>query len=310
MQEHENNLRKELGEKLQTGVTLRDYVSMAVGGVADYFYSADSIDELIKSVSAAVKLEIPFFVIGGGYNIIPSDSGFPGLVIKNSSSNIAFSGENSQVVVDSGVNIGTLITNAASKNLGGLEFLYGIPGTVGGAIYGNAGAFGFEIGEFVKNLIILVPDKNNIKIVKREHDWINFSYRSSKLKNDYEANEQKPVILTARIQLIQRRHDEIAKIMQDNLSKKRKTQPLKEKSAGSYFKNPQAASAGLLLDQAGAKKLKVGGAAVSKKHANFIINKKNATAVQIRELAEKAKEIVNEKFNISLDEEIEYIGRW
>lgn len=310
MQERENDLKRELGEKLQTNVVLREWVSIGVGGIADYFYVADSIDELVKAISVAIKFNLSYFILGGGYNVIPSDSGYPGLVIKNNSKNIAFSGENSQVVVDSGVNIGTLITQAASRDLGGLEFLFGVPGTVGGAVYGNAGAFGFEIGEFVKNLILLVPEKKDFRIVKRNHDWMNFSYRESKLKNINTEKNYKPVILTVIIQLIQRRHDEIAKIMQNNLTEKRKTQPLDEKSAGSFFKNPPSGSAGLLLDQAGAKKLKVGGAGISKKHANFIINRKNATANQIRELAELAKETVENKFNVTLFEEVEYIGRW
>lgn len=310
MQEREDILRQELGEKLQTNVVLRDWVSIGVGGIADYFYIADSIDELVKAVSAAIKFNLPYFILGGGYNLIPSDSGYPGLIIKNNSKNIAFSGENSQVVVDSGVNIGTLITQAASRDLGGLEFLFGVPGTVGGAVYGNAGAFGFEIGEFVKNLILLVPEKDNFKIVKRDHDWMNFSYRESKLKKIDTEKKHKPVILTVIIQLIQRRHDEIAKIMQNNLTEKRKTQPLHEKSAGSFFKNPPSGSAGLLLDQAGVKRLRVGGAGISKTHANFLINRKNATANQIRELAESARDAVEDKFNITLDEEVEYIGRW
>ena len=310
MQERENSLRQELGEKLQTNTVLRDWVSIGVGGIADYFYVADSIDELVKAVSAAIKFDLPYFILGGGYNLIPSDSGYPGIVIKNNSKNIAFSGENSQVVVDSGVNIGTLITQAASRDLGGLEFLFGVPGTVGGAVYGNAGAFGFEIGEFVKSLILLVPEKNDFKIIKRDHDWMNFSYRESKLKKIDLEKKHKPVVLTARIQLRQRRHDEIAKIMQNNLAEKRKTQPLEEKSAGSFFKNPPSGSAGLLLDQAGVKKLRVGGAGFSKKHANFLINRKNATANQIKELAEMARDAVEEKFNITLDEEVEYIGRW
>lgn len=310
MQERENDLKRELGEKLQTNVVLREWVSIGVGGIADYFYVADSIDELVKAISVAIKFNLSYFILGGGYNVIPSDSGYPGLVIKNNSKNIAFSGENSQVVVDSGVNIGTLITQAASRDLGGLEFLFGVPGTVGGAVYGNAGAFGFEIGEFVKNLILLVPEKKDFRIVKRNHDWMSFSYRESKLKNINTEKNYKPVILTVIIQLIRRRHDEIAKIMQNNLTEKRKTQPLDEKSAGSFFKNPPSGSAGLLLDQAGAKKLKVGGAGISKKHANFIINRKNATANQIRELAELAKETVENKFNVTLFEEVEYIGRW
>lgn len=312
MEEIEKKLKEELGNELKVNVALKDFVSMRVGGVADYFYVAEKIDDLVKAVSAAYNAKIPYFILGGGYNIIPSDSGYPGLVIKNECENFAFSKDNSVVIVDSGISLAKLLNVAAGKELGGLEFLFGIPGTVGGAVYGNAGAFSYEIGDFVKSAIILMPKDGKMAILKKTPEWLDFQYRSSRLKKGFNA-DNKPVILTITLQLVKRRRDEILGLMQENLRQKKITQPLSEKSAGSFFKNIDACpehSAGYLIDKSGAKKIKVGGAAISKKHANFLINQKNATANDLRRLADQVREMVAEKFNFNLEEEVEYIGRW
>jgi len=313
MNDNDVELRKILGEDLRQNVVLRDYVSMKVGGVADFFYVATDISTLTLAVSAAIKLKIPYFILGGGYNVIPSDLGFPGLVIKNNCSNVVFSPDFSGVIADSGVNLGRMINQATSHDLGGLEFLFGVPSTVGGAVYGNAGAFGQSIGDFVKSVTLLIPKDDTVVIVRHSPTWMNFAYRSSILKTDYKKDKHKPVILTVTLQLVQRRKDEILRMTQENLAVKKKNQPLDEKSAGSFFKNLGALpenAAGYLLDHSGAKKLRVGGAAFSKKHANFLINRKNATASDVHDLAEKAKELVKEKYDCDLEEEIEYIGRW
>lgn len=307
----EDILKKELGDKLEFNVVLKDYSSLKVGGVADYFYRADSIEDLVHAVSLAVKNHIPYFILGGGYNIVPSDQGFCGLVIKNQSSNIVISPESSTAIVDSGVGINKLVNLAAGYDLGGLEFLCGVPGTIGGAIYGNAGSFGSEIGDFIKSITMLDFKDGVASVVKRNREWFNFGYRQSKLKAMLD--KKRPVILTATIQLARRRNDEIISLMQKNLQAKRQSQPLAEISAGSFFKNNgqgKENAAGYLLENVGAKKMRVGGAAFSQKHANFLINRKNATAMDIASLAQKAKKKVKEKFNIDLIEEVEYIGKW
>jgi len=309
----ERNLQNVLGNDLKQNVVLRDYVSIGVGGVADFFYVAKDIASLTAAVSAAYKEKIPYFILGGGYNVVPSDRGFPGLVIKNESSNILFSPDFSTVIVDSGVNLGRLISLSAGRDLGGLEFLYGVPSTVGGAIYGNAGSANHSIGDFVKSVTFLMPTDEELRVVKHDPSWMNFSYRSTKLKADFKEEKYKPVILTAKLQLVQRRKDEILRALKENIEIKKEKQPLGERSAGSFFKNPgnvPEKAAGYLLEQSGAKKLRVGGASFSKKHANFLINKKNATADDIKTLAKEAKEKVKEKFDVDLNEEIEYIGRW
>lgn len=313
MEEIEKKLRDELGEELKLNEPFSAHVSLGVGGAAEYFYVAKKIEDLVKAVTIAYNLDIPYFILGGGYNIVPSDFGFPGLVIKNECNNIAFSENTSEVIVDSGVAIAKLINLSASRDFGGLEFLFGVPGTVGGAVYGNAGSFGYEICNFVKSLIILMPKDGKMTIVKKDNSWMNFQYRSSKLKTSFLGEKHRPVLLTIKFQLVMRRRDEIISSMQKNLKQKLAVQPLDEKSAGSFFKNLSnnaENSAGYLLDQAGGKKLRVGGAAFSKKHANFLINRKNATADDIKKLAEKAKASVKQKFNKDLEEEVEYVGNW
>ena len=313
MEEFREIFEKELGEGFETSVKLDQFTGFKVGGVAPLFYRARKIDDLVKAVSLSYKLKIPYFILGGGYNIVVSDEGFEGLVIKNECKNIAFSEDNSQVIVDSGVMLGQLINSAASKDLGGLEFLFGIPGTVGGAVYNNAGAFSYEIGDFVKSVILLKPENNRMSIIKKDPKSMNFTYRNSILKNGAKKTRFPMVILTIKLQLVRRRRDEILDIMQDNLIKKKEKQPLDERSAGSYFKNigtEKEQTAGFLLDQVGMKKQRIGGASVSRKHSNFFINHKNAKASEIKALADKAKELVKEKYDYDLEEEVEYIGKW
>ena len=312
MGEFETKLREALGADLQVNVSLKPFVSFGTGGVAEFFYIAKGVDDLVRAITTAYDLKIPYFVLGGGYNVLPSDKGVPGLVIKNECANIAFS-DTSQVIVDSGMPLGRLINLAASREFGGLEFLFGVPGTVGGAVYGNAGAFSYEIGDFVKSVIVLMQKEGKMAIVKKTPEWMEFEYRSSRLKKEFSENKFKPVILTVKLQLARRRRDEILSIMQSNLKKKQAGQPLKEKCAGSFFKNPGFSpemSAGYLLDKSGAKRMKVGDAAVSSKHANFLINKKNATSEEIKNLADNLKQKVQSDFSINLEEEIEYIGKW
>src|SRR3972149_10193037 len=141
----------ELVPDVREHIVMRDKTSFKVGGVADYYYEAKTIKDLIKIVKTALLHKIPYFILGNGSDVLFSDYGFPGLVIKNSTSNIAVMKEKSQLIVDSGVMISRLIMTAVANELSGLEFLYGVPGTVGGAVYGNAGAYGWAIGAVVQN---------------------------------------------------------------------------------------------------------------------------------------------------------------
>lgn len=314
-------------------IVMRDYTSFRIGGVADFFFEAKDIQDLIKAVRAAIKLNMPYFILGNGSNILFSDYGYAGLVIKNSASHIAIMKEKSQVIVDSGTMLARLIMELASNDLAGLEFLYGVPGTIGGALYGNAGAWGNAIGTFLKSITVLEkdPETKAAKVKQYDGGWMDFSYRSSKLKSKpaLTSGREKPVILTARFQLARNKKEEIIKRLQIFKLKRQQSQPI-GLSAGSIFKNPYSKeiqnisgsgtkympefpkerTAGFMLDQAGVKKLKIGSAEVSNVHSNFIVNKNGAKATEVRSLIEEMRNKVQEKFDIVLEEEIEYIGQW
>lgn len=315
MQEEE--FKEQFGPKIEENVLLKDFTSIGVGGVGDYFYRAEKIDEMVGIISYLSRNEIPYFILGGGYNIVVSDLGFPGVVIKNELRDIVFSGDHTEVIVGSGVDISRLLMDAASRDLGGLEFLIGIPGTIGGAVYGNAGAFGHAIGDFVKSVTILLPGRKDkeARIIRHSQKWLEFGNRTSRLKEFSRVHpmENRPVILSVRLQLAQSKKEVILHKMQENLKIKRALQPLEAKSAGCFFRNPgsqKEQTAGFLLDQSGAKKFHVGDAIVAKKHANFILNRGKASAEDIRRLANRMKDAVRAEFRADLTEEIEYVGKW
>jgi UDP-N-acetylmuramate dehydrogenase len=308
---------------------MRDLTVFRVGGMADYYYEAKTVEDLVKAVKAAVTVKLPYFILGNGSNVLCSDYGFPGLVIKNLTSNIAIMHEKSQVIADSGMMLPKLIIEAVSNELSGLEFLYGVPGTVGGAAYGNAGAFGLAIGNYVISLTLLkIDSKNGLpKVVQVEAPWMDFEYRTTKLKKI--KSKVKPVILTVRFQFSRIKKEELMRRLNRYQALRRKTQPVGF-SAGSVFKNPIPESlknvtglgtkgmpevpsertAGFMLDKAGAKKIKHRNVEVSELHANWIIAKSGAKANEIRSVIEEMREKVRQKYNITLEEEVEYIGQW
>lgn len=302
-----NDLKKILGDKLKEHEPMKNHTTFGVGGVADFYFEAETIEDLIKAVEAARKLNINYLILGSGSNVLFSDYGFPGLVIINRTKNIAFILDKSQVICDSGVLLNRLIMEATDRDLSGLENLIGIPGTVGGAVYGNVGVKDCEIGDFIKGVTLL----SRGKIVRYSGKWLEPEYRITKLKKM--GQENRPVILSVKLQLARSKKEDILRRIQENLKWRREKQPIGEKCAGSIFKNSgqeKEKTAGYLLDQSGAKKIKVGDAEVSGIHANFIINKDKAKAYDIRMLIEQLRDLVREKQNIVLEEEIEYLGMW
>lgn len=318
-------LKNELGE-IKEHEVMRNHTTWKVGGVADYYYEAKTVDQLIKAIKTAHKHHLNYFVLGNGSNILVSDFGIPGLVIKNSTNNIAFMADKSHVIVDSGVMLSKLIMECASSDFSGLEFLFGIPGTIGGAIYGNAGVKGQSIGDYTKSISILELDDKNEHVVKQyTKEWLKPSYRETELKKLKKPN--KPVILTAHLQLAQSKQLDITRKLNEWRQIRETTQP-SGNSAGSVFRNPipedmipligkssayqlpKERTAGYLLDKAGAKKLKLEKIKVSPKHANFIITEEGAKAQDMRQLIQQMKDLVKEKYDIDLVEEIEYVGQW
>ena len=295
------------GPNLEFARELAPFTSYRTGGRAKYFVLATTPGDVIKSIQAARRLDIPFFLLGGGTNILVADSGFDGVVIKIEISGLYRLSE-TEVKSGAGESLMALVTFAMENSMSGLEFAAGIWGTVGGAIYGNAGAFGGEIGSVVKS-ILLVDREGETRAVPPE--YCKFDYRDSHLKRSQE------VILEATFELQPGDRVEIQKKVEDILAARDGKHPNDGKSAGCFFKNiPDATqphgklAAGKLLDEAGVKGLSVGGARVFEKHANIIVNTGSATSKDIRELADMMKKMVREKFGITLEEEVMQIGNF
>lgn len=290
-----------LGERVRENVSLASYTTFGIGGEADLFYQAAMPEELICAVRSAQELRVPFWVLGGGSNVLVSDAGFRGLVIRNGCRQILTNQD--AITCQSGAPLSELVVAAADHSLSGLEFAAGIPGTVGGAIRGNAGAFGKALGDLLTSAVILT-EAGKVKEVDR--DYLRFGYRDSRLKHTGK------VVLSAAFGLSQRDKHEIEEQINDILSKRKETLPWQEKSAGCFFKNvpgPQGRiSTGFLLDKIGAKGMQEGDARVSPKHANIIINAGRAKAADVRRLARRLKGKIKQEFDIELEEEVVYIN--
>lgn len=294
-------VRQKLGpDRVKAGEPLAPHVYLKVGGPADFYFEAQNSQDLADAVKAAIEAKTPLVIIGNGSNVLVSEKGFRGLVIKNSSKNIKFL-PHGFVEVDSGVDNADLITAAKNRGLLGTERLLKVPGTVGGAVYMNAGDTGK--GRFFGDLVVSVEviDKNG-NANKLRGEECDFGYRTSRFQTSGE------IILKTKIQLKQASKEEIEAKAKDILVRKMHQPP--GPSLGSTFKNPPGNFAGKLIEECGLKGTKVGGAKISEKHANFIINTGNAKAADVKALIDLMKQKVKEKFGIDLEEEIRYLGDW
>ncbi len=291
-------LIKQFGEdRVKVNEPLSVHTTFKIGGPADLFYEAQSEEEFIKVIGKVRDIGVPYFILGAGSNVLISDKGFRGIIIKLSNRRLRI--ENSTLFAGSGLPISILLDKCKEDSLTGLEFMAGIPGTIGGAIRGNAGAWRQNIGDFVKRVKILS--------VSGEVSWIDknncsFSYRESRFKNNDE------IILGVEFLLRIGEGREIDSKIQE-FFKMRETLP-KEPSAGCIFVNPKPLSAGDLIDKCGLKGTKVGNAQISEKHANFIVNLGGASASDVVALTSLVKEKVKESFGIDLKEEIVRMGEF
>jgi UDP-N-acetylmuramate dehydrogenase len=290
-----------LGDELECDVTLAPYTTFGIGGKAAFFYRAIKPETLVFAVRTAQALKMRFLILGGGSNLLLSDAGFEGLVIKNESDDILVGGNN--VICQSGALLEDVVDRACMQGLSGLEFAAGIPGTVGGAVRGNAGAFGRAVGDRLIKAVLLTPE-GDIKEVGRDH--FRFAYRESRLK------ETKEVLLSVTLRLRKGDKARIKGRMADNLKKRKESLPWKDKSAGCFFKNVvlngNKVSAGLLLDQVGAKRMHHGDARVFAGHANILINAGSASSADVRRLATRLRRKIKDKFGIKLEQEVVYIN--
>jgi len=283
-------------DRLKKNVPLASHTTFGIGGPAQLFYKAKTSEELIKVIKAARELKIPYFILAGGSNILVANQGFTGLVIKVESQKIKIKGY--KIIAEAGTLLAKVVKAAQEHSLSGLECCIGIPGTVGGAVAGNAGAKNQWISQCIKSVTIL--DKSG-KIINLKKDNCQFCYRTSCFKD----NPSK-IILEAIFEL-KRENLKIIKEKTKQFLKARGNQP-KEKSAGSIFKNPANDSAGRLIDAADLKGKRVEEAQISLQHANFIINLGKAKAKDVLALIKLVQNKVKEKFGVKLELEIKLIG--
>ena len=302
-----DGLIAELGKRLEFDRSLAEFTTFGTGGPASLFLEAKSIEDMTQAVTAANRLNLDYLVIGGGSNLLVADSGYDGLVIRTGIGGLKLRNE-TEIVCGAGENLMTLVNFAVDNSLSGLEFAAGIWGSVGGAVFGNAGAYGGDISQ-VLTKATLVDSEGQLKTV--DTDYLRFGYRDSYLKTTGE------IVVEACFRL---RKDDV-KLIRDKvhsiLADREAKFPPTDKCAGCMFKNiPDADSehgkiaAGRLLEEVGAKSMSVGDARVSEKHANIIVNGGSATSKDIRRLADTLKELVFEKYGIMLQEEVIQVGKF
>lgn len=285
--------------------SLAGYTTFGIGGPAEMLAEVGSVKDLVGIVLAARAGGIPVVVLGEGSNLLIGDGGVDGLVVVNRCRKMQRDG--CRVSVEAGANLNELVDFAIDNELGGLEKMAGIPGTVGGAIVGNAGAYGQSISEVLVRATLLTEGG---AVVERLAADLGFAYRTSRLKTSAD------LVLSADLELAPGAKAELRTSADAVLAQRRAKLPEGNVCAGSYFKNIEDPSAvygkipaGKLLQEAGAKTLRVGAAAVSEKHANVIVNLGGATAADVRALAESMKRAVKEKFGVELEEEVRFLGK-
>lgn len=280
-------------------VSMKNYTSFKVGGPAELFLSPEDAGQTAKLVRFCEKEEIPVFVLGKGSNLLVSDRGIKGAVIYTGKQcGISLVDENT-VRAQSGASLAQLCTFALENSLSGLEFAYGIPGTVGGAVFMNAGAYGGEMKDVLLNSEYVSTDGTSGEL---DNEAMELSYRHSAYENS------NLVITAASVRLAPADRNEIKSTMNDILARRKEKQPLEYPSAGSTFKRPEGNFAGALIEQCGLKGVSVGGAQVSEKHAGFIINRGGATAADILSLIKHVQARVKAQTGVSLETEIRLIG--
>lgn len=292
-------LKKMVSGTFLANEPMSKHTSYGIGGPAKAYITPKDRDDLSTILAFAYEHQIPVYFVGSGSNLLVSDDGIDGLVITLGKSFTHLSISGTLVEAESGVMLGKMVKECTKRNLTGLESLIGVPGTLGGALVMNAGAFGGEISNFLNSIDVMTMDGN---IHECGADKITFSYRHSTLRED-------EIILGAKFQLKEASAEEI-QAQKAQASKGRKsTQPLRFRSAGSVFKNPEGEkAAGYLIDRAGLKGTKKGGAEISPMHANFFVNHGDATAADITELIKLARKEVYDKFGIMLELEIKTLG--
>ncbi|MDQ7028323.1 MAG: UDP-N-acetylmuramate dehydrogenase [Ardenticatenia bacterium] len=299
-------LRGAFGDRILTDEPLAPYTSFRIGGPAQWFLKAESVEELREAVRVAQRAHIPYLVLGRGSNVLVSDDGVDGLVILNRTRRFTVRPASAGLllVADSGVSLPKLAGKLAQGGVSGLEWAIGIPGSVGGAVVQNAGAWGHEIKDRLVSVEWLTPD-GQIEEVPAQR--LELDYRRSALLDVPPG--KRPIILRAKFQVDRGKPTEVQRRLRCYIMRRTTSQP-RAPSGGSVFRNPPGDYAGRLIEAVGLKGHRIGNAQFSPKHANFIINLGGATAEDVRALIDLARRRVRDAFGITLELEIELVGRW
>ncbi len=295
-------LRLHFGVAVQENVSLAPYTSARIGGNADALVTVKSADEFADVMKVIWEQGLPFVILGGGSNVLVSDKGVRGVVVLDRAKDVRFeSGDQPTVWCEAGVIFSNLANRCASKGLSGLEWAATVPGTIGGAVYGNAGAFG---GDMSGNLIWAdVLTKNGREKISVEK--MDYGYRTSALKR----SDETVIILSALLRLKNATKDEVSAKINEFSERRKATQP-PGASMGSMFKNPAGDHAGRLMEAAGLKGTRIGTAEISTLHGNFFVSHGETKAEDVRALIRLAQKTVAEKFNVKLELEVELVGEW
>ena len=285
---------RSLSKEIKTKINLAGYTSFKIGGQAEYFFEPENLESLQKVLVSANRFGKRVFILGSGSNILINDAGLDGLVIRLNSKDFRKSScQGNYIVAGCGLKLNALISFSRKNNLSGLEFLVGIPGTLGGSLIGNAGAWGKAIGEIVDQIGVLDYNGNLETLTCKQ---LKFSYRKSNL-NKY-------IIIWAKLKLLPENKKVIAAKIRKYLWQRKQAQSNSLPNAGCIFKNPVKDSAGRLIDLCGLKGRTNGGAVISKRHANFILNSGNAKSMDVLSLMDLIQKKVKARFKVNLEPEI------
>ena len=277
------------------------HTTFRIGGPADLFVAPENTDEIKKLIAICKEEEVPYFILGNGSNLLVSDKGYRGVIIQLYRSFGQITLMENEIHAQAGALLSGIAAMAREASLTGFEFAGGIPGTLGGAVVMNAGAYGGEMKDVLKEVTVLTPEGQVVTLQARE---LQMGYRTSIIK------ESGYIVLEAVISLKKGDQDEIKSRMQELAGMRSSKQPLSYPSAGSTFKRPEGYFAGKLIMDSGLRGYQVGGAQVSEKHCGFVINTGNATAKDVTTLMADVQRIVMEKFGVKLEPEVKFLGEF
>lgn len=287
-------------ERIKENEVLKEHTTFRVGGTCKAMLLIESLDELRQLLQLFREFKESYFVLGNGSNLVVADAGYEGYILQlHNDKEIEIDVEQRKIIAGAGMKMAVLAKEAAKSNLSGLAFAAGIPGTIGGGVIMNAGAYGGELKQVVAEVLFMTSDG---EIHRYSNQDMDFGYRNSSLKNT------DAVIWSVEFQLEQGQEEIICQQMKEMARKRIEKQPLEFPSAGSTFKRPEGYFAGKLIEDAGLRGYSVGGAQVSEKHCGFVINRNQATAQDIKRLIQDVQQAVYEKYKVKLEREVIYLG--